>query len=236
MDALRENMKKTVSFNTNTNFNNENYQYNNNTVGQYPTQNLNLRSSFLNSNQSYSNLNPNYSNVNQINSVNVRPSIVNTTFNQSASQGLFGKNPSIVMLGRNPSGLYGRNPSSVVKPDSLIKIEVYSPENNGTINRIYSARLAYFIKSLNTYRLSNNNNQYVENSFVNGGVWAKSFQNRNSICVVINGNQVVENFPLSIFNEDPRNNFQFEIKQYRSTFINTISQFNGCRFLNNNQN
>jgi hypothetical protein len=203
--------RKTVSFANNNQYNDNNFQRKND---------LNVNNNSYNRTSIMNNQNNSY--VSQVNSINARPSVVSTTFNQSSSQ-IFIKNPSTVILPRNPS--------VVVKPDSLIKIEVYSPETSGTINRIYSARLAYFIKSLNT---RNSNNNFQDNSFVNGGVWAKPFQNRNTICVVINGTQVVENFPLGIFNEDPRSNFQYDIKEYRSNFIRTISQFPGCRFVNIN--
>ena len=177
--------------------------------------------------------------VNQVNQYNNRPVTsgqVTTTFNQGNS--LVFNNPSTIYAqnyGQN--NFMGKNASIVVKPEQLIKIEIYSPELNGTRNRHYSARLASFIKSLNTCRARQNERQGYEtendNSFVNGGVWAKQFQNRNAITVVINGVHVVEGFPITIFNEDPNWNYQYEIKNYRGKFIQTISQFSDCKFLTN---
>ena len=181
-----------------------------------------------------------YNQINQGN-FNARPSTTTTTFNQGASQTF--TNNSII-LGGNFGGntLLGRNPSVVVKPDSLVKIEIYSPELNGSRNRHYSERLAIFIKSLNTVKARaiardnythNTNNIGDDNSFVNGGVWAKSFQNRNAVTIVINGVHIVEDFPLTIFNEDPNWNYNYEMKNYRGKFIDTISQFSDCKFLIN---
>merc|ERR1712151_518256 len=110
--------------------------------------------------------------------MNYRASTINTTFNQGQGNSqifMQGNNSNVFMTSSN----IFRNPSVVVKPDSLVKIEIYSPELNGTLNRHYSARLAAFIKSLNTLRTTDNN--LLENSFVNGGVWAKPFQGRNMV-------------------------------------------------------
>jgi hypothetical protein len=168
---------------------------------------------------------------------NAHPTSTTTTFNQSASQ-IFALNNQNTMGGNY--GLIGRNPSVVVKPDSLVKIEIYSPDLNGSRNRLYSERLAVFIKSLNSGRAKaiardnyrdNTNNTQDDNSFVNGGVWANQFQNRNSITIVINGIHIVEDFPLTIFNEDPNWNHLNEMKNYRGKFISTLSQFSDCKFL-----
>lgn len=211
--------RKTVSFanSTQSDSNNNNNNYGRQTYNSY------------NSNFNQQNIvkQPQSTAYNPQTSYNVRPSVVNTTttFNQGSSQ-VFIKNSSNVFTSNS---ILGRNPSVVVKPDSLVKIEIYSPELNGTFNRHYSARLACFIKSLNTLRARDNS--LIENSFVNGGVWAKTFQNRNSVTIVINGTHIVENFPMTIFNEDPNWNFHNEIKTYRRHFIDTISQFSGCNFL-----
>jgi len=213
-------VRKTVSFANNANtitsnntqrqtYNNYNRNFNsNNLYGQ--------RASLISKNGTTT------QNFTQSSGFDVRPSIVSTSYNQALGNSqIFFANPSMSMLGRNPS--------VVVKPDSLIKIEIYSPELNGSLNRHYSARLACFIKSLNTLR--GRDNSFLENSFVNGGVWAKPFQNRNSITIVLNGTHIVETFPMTIFNEDPNWNYHHEIKEYRRTFIKTISQFSDCDFL-----
>lgn len=213
--------RKTVSFATGTD-----------TSNKYQPRNYNTSNTQNYANSQYNSLNyrpsTTFSNFNQVNltstSQHVRPSTVNTTYNLGSSQ-VF-NNPSYIFASNS---IMGRNPSVVVKPESLIKIEIYSPNLNGTLNRHYSARLACFIRSLNTLRASDNS--LNENSFVNGGVWAKRYQNRDTVTVVINGIHIVETFPLTIFNEDPNWNYHNEIKNYRKTFIDTISQFSDCNFL-----
>lgn len=208
--------RKTVSFANNTQSNSFGYSNNyNRNMGSY-NPNLNQTTSFNNTNRQ--------STYNQQVSYNARPSTVSTTYNQGSSQ-VF-TNASIIF---GNTGVLGRNPSVVVKPDSLVKIEIYSPELNGSRNRHYSSRLACFIKSLNSLRIRDD--AMNENSFVNGGVWAKPFKGRDVVTIVINGTHIVESFPLTIFNEDPNWHYHNEIKNYRKSFINTISQFSDCNFV-----
>jgi hypothetical protein len=207
MDIETNNIRKTVAFATNYNNPSTSNNYRNNNYSTSSYQNNNSRTNFNN----YNNF------VNQVSTGNyVRPSVVNTTYNLSTSQ-VF-ENPSII----------SRNRSVVVKPDSLLKIEIFNPDLNGTRNRHISARLASFIRSLNTYRVGENT---FDNSFVNGGVWAKPFQNRSGITVVINGVHVIESFPLTIFSEDPNWNHINEIKNYRKNFINTLTQISEFNYL-----
>ena len=231
-------LKKTVSFAPSNSFNNtSNYGNQNYSSGGY---NVNPRASVTSTFTGRPSSSIGYNQVNQGN-YSAHPSSTTTTFNQSSSQ-IFTNNANMTGGMYGGGNLIGRNPSMVVKADSLVKIEIYSPELNGSRNRLFSERLAVFIKSLNTgrakaiardnYRDQTNNGQ-DDNSFVNGGVWANQFQNRNSITIVINGIHIVEDFPLTIFNEDPNWNHMHEMKGYRAKFINTISQFSDCKFLSN---
>lgn len=209
MDSDKNNYRKTVAFAKDTYYNpsTSNYNYNRNY-------------NFSNSNQNFNNrqTHTHFNAVNQVSTGNyVRPSFINTTYNLSSSQ-----------VFANPSNIIPRNPSVVVRPDTLIKIEIFNPDLNGTRNRHISARLALFIRSLNTYRVGEST---FDNSFVNGGVWAKPFQNRSGITVVINGIHVIESFPLTIFNEDPNWNYVYEMRHYRKNFIHTLVEITDFDYL-----
>ena len=222
--------RKTVSFANHSQQGNTSQYVSQSNAHIAPDQQYQPRSTHQNFTQRPSTSNYSY-NQNEQSSYNVRPSTVTTTFNQGSSQ-VF-NNPSTIF----GTGRMGMNASMVVKPEQLIKIEIYSPELNGSRNRHYSARLASFIKSLNTVkaRQAQYGQQYDasanDDNFVNGGVWAKQFSNRNAITVVINGTHIVENFPLTIFNEDPNWNFKNEMKTYRGLFVKTIHQFPGCKMV-----
>jgi hypothetical protein len=235
--------RKTVSFANNARQSNYGQQNYGNTSGRLTstTSNPNFshsQSANTNSFQQRPSSSIGYNQIDQTNQYNVRPNTgkVTTTFNQGSSQ-VFNNPSTIYAQNYGQNNFRGMNSSMVVKPEQLIKIEIYSNEVNGSKNRHYSSRLASFIKSLNTLKARHEQRQGYDyendNSFVNGGVWAKPFQNRNSITVVINGHHVVDSFPLTIFNEDPNWNFKNEMKTYRSKFIDTISQFSDCKFLAN---